>query len=180
MSQGLTLYNIHTELWRLYDERQAMMELILPQQADVDARDAAVRAVDVEITRILNQELATKTDGIAYVVKELETRAHAHGTEGKRLTALARREEATAAEIKQRVAEVLSLRVTPEAIEAATMNTTLTTVEGKHNKIRLVKSTDGVDEPVDMSLLPDEMKEVTVTMTAVEWDRRGNNRRSRA
>lgn len=164
-----TLFHIDQDLAALYDQREECMALVIVDAAGEDQRREAVRSIDLAISERL-RDLDRKVDGIAYLCKELTARATAHKAEGKRLTDMAKHEEATAAEIKIRAAEVLTQRVAPEVISAASQGSNLLKLQGKHNTLSLRKSPPAVMVD-DESLLPDEVLRATVTMDYAEWRR---------
>lgn len=170
-TQALTLFEIDADLYRLYQERQEMMDLMCLTREAEDERAKVVLGIDGEIGQHV-RGIVQKVDATAYVIREFRADAEAHRKEGTRLLELARREEATAEEIKQRAAEVLAARFErdhPGAIAAATQGTYLDRVKGKYNTLILAKNPPAVDPNIDMSLLPDELARITITFTVAEW-----------
>jgi hypothetical protein len=163
-----TLFSIDQNLARLYEEREEEMALVVFGEPAEEQRRDQVRAIDLAISDHL-KSLDRKVDGIAYLCKELVSRAAVHKFEGKRLIALAAHEEATAAEIRSRAAEVLSQRVAPEVIAAATQGSNLLKLTGQQNTISLRKSPPAVVIG-DQSLLPRDLLMITIKIPAHTWD----------
>jgi hypothetical protein len=174
MTQGLTLYDLDQRLYAMLRKRQAMVDELIVDPASAAIRDAEVSGLDRVIDRhILDLTEAKKVDGRAYVYKQLANDAAAHKKEGDRLLKLAKSEEAAADRIRARASEYLRQRVEekdPMEIMNATPGTYIDSLDGQYNAIHLVKNPDGVDEPIDMSLLPEHFQRVTVTLPRDIYD----------
>ena len=165
---AVTLYDLHEELYRLYELRQELMDQVLPGEADEEARRVAVRECDAAIAEQIKQ-LDGKVDRVAGFLREMTSRAEVHEKEARRIGELAKREKAVCEELKGRIAETLALRCTPEQILEAPQNTVLLRLKGGHSQLRLCKSPSAV-EITDESLIPAEYVNVALTMPISVWE----------
>jgi hypothetical protein len=171
MTQGLTLYDLDQRLYGWLRKRQDLVDTLIVDPAEAAIRDAEVRGLDRVIDKHLGS-IAERVDATAYVWQQLNEDAERLKKESKRLAGRAATLQADADRIRNRAAEVMRGRVeeqTPMAVMEATPGSYIETWGGKLKKLHLVKNPDGVDEPIGMSLLPEKMQNVTITLPLTTW-----------
>ncbi len=167
MTPSLTLYAIETgllELLQLRDDIEA--ETLVTAEAEAD-RKAELTVIDKEIAEYVQREIV-KCDNITGLLRECKARAETLKAEEQRIAALCKRWEDREKRVKERVAEVLAMQVEPETITAAKQNQVLKRLSGRNSELKLCKSPASV-EVTDMSLLPEKLQRITVTMTLAQW-----------
>jgi len=168
MSNALTLYAIETEMLELVMLRDELAAEVRVTPEDEAERQASIGVINEHIERYIAREIQ-KADNLAGFVRECEARSEVMRGEATRAGRLAKMWKDRADHVKERAAEVLAMQIDPQFIIDAKPNTVLKRIAGKTSELKLVKSTDGVDEPIDMSLLPEEMQVVNVSMSLVAW-----------
>lgn len=151
MSEELTLYDINTELLRLFHEREDTSVSLRKQGAADEEIDAALELVDMSIRAHIEAQIK-KGDGIAYYLREFEARQKLEKLEAERVAARAKKWE----QRKKRL----------EEITIAVMQATgYDRIEGAHNTLVIKKNPPSVDPKVNLNLVPESLlrREITVT-----------------
>lgn len=147
---GLSLYKIETELAQLIDLSEDLAAVEKPDAETLDAR----AAVHQQIMKYFEAEVR-KVDGIARYIHHAKAQAAAAKTEADRLMGWARRWEARLERVKLATIEALHA-VGSKKLESA------------ENRLRLQKNPASVDV-YDVTALPDEFLNVTVTIPLPAW-----------
>lgn len=167
-AQSLTLYQIEEGLLQLLQLRDDVADECHVIEDVTETRLQQLEVIDKEIAEYVAREVV-KVDNIAGLIRECHQRAETLKAEEKRIAGLRKRWEEREQRVKDRAAEVMAMQVEPATIAAATQGTVLKRITGKSSELKLCKSPGSV-EVTDMSLLPESLQSVTVTMPLQSWD----------
>lgn len=150
--QNLTLYNIETELMELMTFRDSLFEdsELTPQE-----RDESLAAIDDRIRKYVLAEVE-KVDGIAYYLREFETRSEVYEIEMARLMKLKNIQD----QRRKRLSDI---------VLGIMIQTNQPKLQGRLNTFELKKNPPSVDV-VQPGLVPDNYQRLTVTMSPDTWN----------
>jgi hypothetical protein len=170
MSDSLTLYDINTELLELIEARDELAEEIAPDPVSAKRKAEELEQLSQAIAVYIAGQIQ-KVDNIAGFVAECTTRSTVLQLEADRYYERAKRWQSRAEAVKKATADALALLVPIEEIIAAKQNQVLKRLRGRTVEMKLCKSSAGVAENIDLSLLPDELQrvEIVVTKDELHW-----------
>jgi Siphovirus Gp157 len=148
MSQGLTLFDIETDLLNLMLCREAVLGDYHTPDGE---RSQELAEIDQAIQERVSAEIA-KVDGIAFYLREFAARAAAAKAEKKRLADREAMWEAREERLKEIVTQVMLM-------------TGKTRLEGNSNTLKLVKNPPSV-EIAQLAMVPEQYLRATVAMSA--------------
>ena len=125
-TQNLSLYNLEATLMRLMFEREEIASEEPENGSQGETQRRQLREKDTEIREYVSKEIR-KVDGVAYYLKEFETRAAAAKEEAKRLKA-----RADAWEARHERLETL--------VKSVMLMSGKSRLDGDSNTLRLVKN----------------------------------------
>lgn len=174
-AQSLTLYQIEEGLLQLLQLRDDVADEVRVTPEDEAERSQALDAMDEEIAEYVAREVV-KCDNIAGLIRECHQRAETLKAEEKRIAGLRKRWEDREQRVKDRAAEVMAMQAPKgvteddwrQKIAAATQGTVLKRITGKSSELKLCKSLGSV-EVTDTTLLPLELKHVTIEISGEAW-----------